>query len=172
MSVKTGLDPPERPVTHRGFSLVELLIVVTVIGLALAVATPNFVRFGDTLALQQARAQLVEDLRMARQLAITRHSPVIVAFGNGTTTTNVTAYSTLVDANGDGAAQAGERRFARTLPRRTRLATVTFDRVDSLLFDPSGVLLPGTSGGQLALASSAGPRDTLLVSAAGVVYRP
>jgi|WetSurMetagenome_2_1015567.scaffolds.fasta_scaffold439744_2 prepilin-type N-terminal cleavage/methylation domain-containing protein len=156
----------------RGFSLIELMIVMTVIGIVLAMATPGFLRFGDTLASRHSRVQLLEDLRLARQLAITRHSAVVVAFGDGVHTTNVTTYSMLVDANQDGVAQSTERRFGRAMPFGSRIASVTLDRADSLLFDPSGVLLPGTTGGRLVLTTTRGRLDTLLVSAAGVVYRP
>jgi prepilin-type N-terminal cleavage/methylation domain-containing protein len=156
----------------RGFSLIELMVVVVIMGIALSIATPPFLRFADTLALGQARTQVEQDLRLARQTAITRHSQVIVAFGNGGTTTNVAGYVIHVDSNGDCAVQSGERRFQRSLPQRTLIAAVVLAPTDSVIFDPSGVLRPGTGGGRLDLVSQRGFRDTVLVSAAGVVYRP
>jgi prepilin-type N-terminal cleavage/methylation domain-containing protein len=156
----------------RGFSLIELMIVVVIMGIALGVSMPAFLRFADTLSIRQVRAQVVQDLRLARQTAITRHSPVIVAFGDGISTTNVGDYTIHVDTNGDCAVQSGERRYYRALPRRTLIGTVALDPRDSVVFDPSGVLRLNTTGGQLAFVSQRGRRDTLLVSAAGVVYRP
>ena len=156
----------------RGFSLIELMMVVVVVGLVLAAGLPAFGTFRDRMVLVQASSQVTQDLRIARQVAVTRHCPVVVTFGDGSTTTNVGNYSVLYDTNGDGAAATGELYFNRTMPSRTRLSSVSLTPTDKLTFDMSGVLSPGTGGGQLVLATSRGRVDTLLVSATGVVYRP
>jgi type IV fimbrial biogenesis protein FimT len=156
----------------RGFSLIELMTVVVVVGIILTVAVPAFGTFRDGMMLTQARSQVTQDLRMARQVAVTRHCPVIVTFGNGVATTNIGNYSVHYDTNGDGVVATGERYFNRTLPSRTRLSSVTLTPTDKVQFDMSGVLAPGTGGGQLIISTSRGRVDTLLVSATGVVYRP
>jgi prepilin-type N-terminal cleavage/methylation domain-containing protein len=156
----------------RGFSLIELMMVVVVIGLVLTAGIPAFGTFRDGMVLVQARSQVTQDLRMARQVAVTRHCPVVVTFGDGSTTTNVGNYSILYDTNGDGAAATGELYFNRTMPNRTRLSSVSLTPTNKLTFDMSGVLAPGTGGGRLVFANSRGRVDTLLVSATGVVYRP
>ena len=156
----------------RGFSLIELMMVVVVVGLVLTAGIPAFGTFRDGMVLGQARSQVTQDLRMARQVAVTRHCPVVVTFGDGATTTTVGNYSVLYDTNGDGAAATGERFFNRTMPRRTLLSSVSLTPTNKLTFDMSGVLAPGTGGGQLVFANSRGRVDTLLVSATGVVYRP
>jgi hypothetical protein len=119
-----------------------------------------------------ARQQLLLDLRAARQMAVTRHTSVIVAFGDGNATSDISSYSVHLDGNGDRAVQAGELRAVRTLPTGTRLAAVLLEPRDSLLFDMSGVLWPGTGGGVLILAGPRGTPDTLVASAVGLVYRP
>ena len=156
----------------RGFSLIELMMVVVVIGLVLTAGIPAFGTFRDGMVLVQARNQVTQDLRMARQVAVTRHCPVVVTFGDGSTTTNVGNYSVLYDTNGDGAVATGERYFNRTMPNRTLLSSVSLTPTNKLTFDMSGVLAPGTGGGRLVFANSRGRVDTLLVSATGVVYRP
>jgi prepilin-type N-terminal cleavage/methylation domain-containing protein len=156
----------------RGFSLIELMMVVVVIGLVLTAGIPAFGTFRDKMVLVQACSQVTQDLRMARQVAVTRHCPVVVTFGDGSTTTNVGNYTVLYDTNGDGAAATGERYFNRTMPNRTRLSNVSLTPTNKLTFDMSGVLAPGTGGGQLVFANARGRVDTLLVSATGVVYRP
>ena len=156
----------------RGFSLIEVMMVVVVVGIVLTAGIPAFGTFRDGMVLVQARGQVSQDLRMARQVAVTRHCPVIVTFGDGSTTTNVGNYTIHYDTNGDGVVAAGERAFNRTMPGGTRLSSVTLSPTDQLTFDMSGVLAPGTGGGQLVFASRRGRVDTLLVSATGVVYRP
>ncbi len=156
----------------RGFSLIELMIVVVVAGLVLTFGLPAFGTFRDGMTLVQARDQVTQDLRMARQTAVTRHCPVVVTFGDGATTTNVRDYSVLYDTNGDGAASTGERNVNRRMPSRTRMSQVSLMPTNKLTFDMSGVLKPGTAGGELVFASPRGRVDTVLVSATGVVYRP
>jgi len=156
----------------RGFTLIELMMVVVVVGIVLTAGMPAFSKFRDDLMIVQARTQVQQDLRMARQVAVTRHCAVIVTFGDGSATTDIVNYSVLYDANGDGSVSSGERYFNRRMPNRTRLSSVTLSPTDKLSFDMSGVLLAGTSGGQLVLATSRGRVDTVLVSATGVVYRP
>lgn len=156
----------------RGFSLIELMMVVVVIGIVLAAGVPAFSRFRDGMTVAQARSQVTQDLRMARQVAVTRHCSVVITFGNGVGTTDVRNYSVLYDTNGDGAVTAGERYFNRTMPSRTRLSSIGLAPTDKVTFDMSGVLAPGTGGGQLVLCTPRGRVDTLLVSATGLVYRP
>ncbi len=157
----------------RGFSLVELMIVLVVAGLLFAIGLPAFSSYRNTLALRQVRTNLLEDLRGARQFAVSRRSRVYVVFGTPPTTTNVTSYRIFVDTNGDGVADNNERVYQRTLPRQTRLTSVSLSPTPgTLVFDISGILWPGQNGGTLVFANQRGQSDTLQVSAAGIAYRP
>jgi prepilin-type N-terminal cleavage/methylation domain-containing protein len=154
----------------RGFSMIELLVVILITGMLLAFMVPAFSRYRASLRAKQAVAQLTRDLRGARQRAITGRTPVVVVFGNGTSTTNITGYTIHTDTNGDRIFQSGELRTTHSLPTEARLGTVTLAPTDSLIFDINGVLWPGTSGGALTLIAGAA-HDTLDVSAAGMVYQ-
>jgi type II secretory pathway pseudopilin PulG len=154
----------------RGFTLIELLVIFTVIGIVLAVGLPAFGQFRDDLLGDETRSQLMQDLRMARQLAITRHCLAIVAFGNGVATTDLTGYTIHVDSNSDLQVQAGESRVYRGFPSQTSLGSAALQPVDSLVFDTSGLLLPGTYGGRLVSVTALGRRDTLMVSPTGLAY--
>lgn len=153
-----------------GFTLMELLIVLTVAGLVLAIGMPAFSSYRNSLALRQARQQLVTDLRGARQYAITRRAPVIVKFRLAPDSTR--SYQIHVDSNANGVVNAGERLIRRSLPSRSTFASVSLTPADSLIYDISGILWPGTSGGTLVFRNQRDRRDTLAVSAAGIAYRP
>ena len=162
--------------SSAGFTLIELLITVGVLGIALAVAMPAFRSFRDSLARSQARSQLIADLRSARQTSVTRHRSVIVAFGNGSATTNITSYTLHTDLNGDQVQQPGEPVSFHALPAPARISNLAITSSPAhptkLIFDTSGLLIPGYSGGRLVVAGGNGRPDTLDVSAVGMVYRP
>lgn len=156
-----------RPV---GFTLIETMIVVVIAGIILAFGMPAFIGYEQALARVQARARLIQDLRVARQIAVTRHHSVIMVFGTAPTTTNISTYTTLIDANGNGSRDAGERLVQHSLPRGVLLTQVSLNPVDSLIFDPGGALRPGTTGGMLISDDGRGRADTLHVSGVGMVY--
>jgi len=58
----------------RGFTLIETMIVVVIVGIVLAIGLPAFSGYRNDMKLRQARAMLDEDLRMARQIAVTRRA--------------------------------------------------------------------------------------------------
>ena len=146
--------------------------MLVIVGLAMMIAMPAFSHYKDTLARRQARQQLIEDIRLARQLSVTQHTQVVLAFGNGVGVNDVSTYTIHADNNGDGVRQAGEAFWNRKMPKSTILNNVALSPTDSLIFDISGILRPGTTGGQLAFKTSRNLRDTLCVSAVGMVYRP
>jgi prepilin-type N-terminal cleavage/methylation domain-containing protein len=156
----------------RGFSLIELCIALVVAGIVLAITMPGFINFRNTMALKQANAQVLQDVRRARQLAITRRAPVVMRFGAPPSISNITSYTIHVDANGDNVLQSNEMITAHNLPNGTRLSAVSLTPVDSIAFDVSGLLRSGTNGGRIVIANRLNRRDTLLVSAAGVCYQP
>ena len=156
----------------RGFSLIELLTTLTIMGIVLAIALPSFGHFRDSMSLKRANAQVLQDVRRARQLAITRRAPVVVRFGTPPTISNITSYTIHVDTNADGLVQTSEMITPRNMPTGTRLSAVSLTPIDSLRFEPSGLLLPGTTGGRLTFANRLNRLDTLMISAAGVCYRP
>ena len=157
-------------VNERGFTLLEVTAVVLIAGLIMATTLPGVFEYRSTMRRAQAREMVLQDMRSARQTAVTQRVPVIVAFGNGSTTSNVTSYTIHTDNNGDHLYQSTELRTTHTLPPETKLYRVLLTPTDSLFFDISGVLTPGTSGGSLIVIARAQP-ETLLVSGAGMIYQ-
>jgi type IV fimbrial biogenesis protein FimT len=68
----------------EGFTLVEALIVMTILGVLVSSAMPAFAEFGRTQRIRAASFDLVADLMLARSEAIKRSSAVtIVGQGAG-----------------------------------------------------------------------------------------
>lgn len=74
------------PRAGRGFTMIELIIVIAVIGTLIALTAPSFKRMLDTQRLRSINAALVTDLQFARAEAASRNQRVWVRFDNASTT--------------------------------------------------------------------------------------
>jgi len=62
----------------RGFSLAELMLVVSCIGILAALAAPTLISYIQTAALRAGTRELVTAINLGRQLAISRNTTVCV----------------------------------------------------------------------------------------------
>lgn len=69
------------PDQDRGFTLVELLIVLTVLAIVLAIAIPSFATSLESIRQRTQVNQLLADLNFARSRAITTRQPVSLCAG-------------------------------------------------------------------------------------------
>ncbi|MDP3939733.1 MAG: GspH/FimT family pseudopilin [Deltaproteobacteria bacterium] len=88
---------------RRGFTLTELMIVVSIMGLLLAVSVPAMGRFMQTWRLNGEVNQMATFLRLARTAAVSKNTDVVFVF-------DATAgeYYYIEDTDGNGALNAGE----------------------------------------------------------------
>ena len=100
----------------RGFTILELLVVLAVIAVVSAIVTPNFIRWRNNAKMRDAVDNLMGDLEMAKISAVKENNFVAVLF-------NPTGYRVFVDKANFWARDADERLLRdRKLP-----AGVTFD---------------------------------------------
>ena len=67
---------------QRGFTMIEILVVITIIGVLLSLATPSMVKFIADWRVNSAINSLTRDFRMARAESIKRSRPVIICRAN------------------------------------------------------------------------------------------
>jgi len=88
----------------RGFTLTELMIVVSIMGALLAVTSPALSRFVANWRLNGATARMAMVMRAARSTAVNKNINVIFVFDQ-----TQGEYYLVEDVNGDGSMDAGER---------------------------------------------------------------
>jgi len=80
-------------VRRRGFTLVELLVVVAVVTVILTLAAPSFRGMIEMQRLRSITAQLVTDLQFARNEAVQRNTLLRVSFEKNDDMTCYTLYT-------------------------------------------------------------------------------
>ena len=126
-----------RPRIARGFTLLEILVVLFLMGLAYGLAAPMIGSGAASLELKGATRQLAAGLRKARGEAITRRQEAVLTLDVGQRRFAV---------SGDGRAHA--------LPERIEVALVTArseqldNQVGNIRFFPDGT----STGGRITLS--------------------
>lgn len=74
------LDTPEPRPKQRGYTLVEALVVVALIGMLSVIAVPNFIQLYRSSKLKSSMRNFTADIRGARQRAVSETMVVVCSF--------------------------------------------------------------------------------------------
>ena len=127
-----------------GFTLVELMIVLVIMGIVSAIAAPNFMHYMAERRLNGAARMVMSDLMAARQKAVSHNNEFKVFFNASNR-----QYTLLDDDDNDGAADTGEATEVRDM--QIDYYDVTLSASANPIFTPRGT---STNGTKVTLTSS------------------
>ncbi len=115
---------------ERGFTLIEVLVTILIMGIVFAIAVPTWQSVTEGRAVDSATNQVVADLRLAQTNASNRLAPYTVTFDNANQRYTI------------GPSSGGTSQI-RTMPDRARFTTtitsIQFSADGKAAVNPSGI---------------------------------
>jgi prepilin-type N-terminal cleavage/methylation domain-containing protein len=140
---------------RAGFTIVELLIVMTISAVGLGFAALAFTGYFERVAAENAAQVFAQDLVLARSWAVRSREPVVIRFYEASLWYEVEAQNT--------ATEVARRRFG--VNADIDLSAVTLEVTgDSLVFDSRGIADLSGAGGPLGTATFSSGAVTYTVS--------
>lgn len=136
-----------------GFSLIELMVAVAVLGILLAIGVPSMERFLTSRAVLAQAEGLASALRQARSEALKLNAQVTVCSSSDTTASTpscsnapswLTGWITFIDLDGDGALSSGER-LLRVQSPVTSIKEIDADGTGFVRFHANGLSAIGAA---------------------------
>ena len=91
---------------RSGFTLMEVMIVIAIISVLAAIATPNYIAFRNNRQVTRAAGDVYSALQLAKMTAIKDNTSVNVLFVPGTGSAGT--YRVFEDINGDNVFNTGD----------------------------------------------------------------
>ncbi len=144
----------------RGFTLIELMIVATIVGISLVIAAPNIRSFVADQRVRAVAADLAQDIAYARASAVAsgRHT-IIQPLTTGVWTSGWEIYT---DVNGDNAYTAGTDLLLKQAAPTTGTLKICSNVTEFTTGAPNNVIFK--PDGSVVRSSPVTPNDGITVS--------
>jgi len=142
-----------------GFTLVELLIAIALIGIMLAIATPPFLQWQQNLQYKQAAEGIVSALRTARNNAISLNRQNRVEFQPSTASYRTTQG----DRTYDSSTWATVKQDWVAVPTGVVMTNCVDTANVNIQFSPNGT----ASAGNICIRDNTSPKYQISVAASG-----
>lgn len=117
---------------QKGFTIIEIVIVMVVITILAAVSIPVYIGMKPVIRLSGATRQMMEDLMWARMQAINQNNEFRIIYDNNH------QYCILDDDNNNGVINAGESLITKDIHNQYDDVIYSSSNINDLIFYPRG----------------------------------
>ena len=156
---------------QKGFSLIELAVVVMIAGIVLAVTTPSINKALLKARLRDASSRIASEIRLTRQKAVTNSSRAWFYTVNGTNQYWLGEQRWVGGATSNSASFAAiDWKGPYNLPSTVRVTQANWASLNYFWYTPDG---RPVSAGSMKLVTTAGDPDTVTINVdlSGTVWK-
>lgn len=143
----------------KGFTLIEIMIVIVIIGILSTIAVPSYQHFMARQRLNGAARMVMSDLMSARMQAVSKNNEFRILFVNNSPT-----YRILDDTNNNGVINAGEVVVTRNIQADYRDVNIVCSSANPIFY-PRGT----SNGTTVELSNLTGSKYVIVAAFTGRV---